>query len=187
MTETCSVSDTITTWITPSSIFLMVNLVIGTIAIITRFATHRKRQLDSSHKLVRSTSSFQLGCYKYEPSTITMPEETQIEPVQNNDSSRLNQVKSGLCLTQIDEEPVEPTPNPLVRAPSLLERLLSISFRRSESVKVEEEKKPESESEADTEEGVDAKADDFIKRFKQQLRLERLDSMLRYKDILHRR
>jgi hypothetical protein len=36
------------------------------------------------------------------------------------------------------------------------------------------------------EEEVDAKADDFIKRFKQQLRMERLDSILRYRDILNR-
>ncbi|KAF5743057.1 hypothetical protein HS088_TW09G01119 [Tripterygium wilfordii] len=32
-------------------------------------------------------------------------------------------------------------------------------------------------------EGVDAKADDFINKFKQQLRLQRLDSLLRYKDM----
>ncbi|KAJ4851131.1 hypothetical protein Tsubulata_003205 [Turnera subulata] len=33
--------------------------------------------------------------------------------------------------------------------------------------------------------GVDAKADDFINRFKQQLKLQRLDSLLRYKEMLH--
>ncbi|KAJ6331095.1 hypothetical protein OIU76_009647 [Salix suchowensis] len=33
-------------------------------------------------------------------------------------------------------------------------------------------------------EGVDAKADDFINRFKQQLKLQRLDSLLRYKERL---
>ncbi|KAE8687554.1 Detected protein of unknown function [Hibiscus syriacus] len=32
--------------------------------------------------------------------------------------------------------------------------------------------------------GVDAKADDFINKFKQQLKLQRLDSLLRYKDML---
>ncbi|GMP80650.1 hypothetical protein CsSME_00035670 [Camellia sinensis var. sinensis] len=36
------------------------------------------------------------------------------------------------------------------------------------------------------EEGVDAKADDFINRFKQQLKLQRLDSILRYKEMLSR-
>ncbi|KAM5547377.1 pathogen-associated molecular patterns-induced protein A70 [Rosa sericea] len=35
-------------------------------------------------------------------------------------------------------------------------------------------------------EEVDAKADDFINRFKQQLKLQRLDSLLRYKEMLQR-
>ncbi|KAH6761311.1 hypothetical protein C2S51_018260 [Perilla frutescens var. frutescens] len=34
--------------------------------------------------------------------------------------------------------------------------------------------------------GVDAKADDFINRFKQQLKLQRLDSIIRYKDMIGR-
>ncbi|KAG6718397.1 hypothetical protein I3843_04G138600 [Carya illinoinensis] len=35
-------------------------------------------------------------------------------------------------------------------------------------------------------EEVDAKADDFINRFKQQLRLQRLESLLRYRELLNR-
>lgn len=33
---------------------------------------------------------------------------------------------------------------------------------------------------------VDARADDFINRFRQQLKLQRLDSLLRYKEMLNR-
>ncbi|XP_065851331.1 pathogen-associated molecular patterns-induced protein A70 [Euphorbia lathyris] len=33
---------------------------------------------------------------------------------------------------------------------------------------------------------VDAKADDFINKFKQQLKLQRIDSIMRYKDMIHR-
>ncbi|XWS72186.1 hypothetical protein CRYUN_Cryun02cG0018600 [Craigia yunnanensis] len=36
----------------------------------------------------------------------------------------------------------------------------------------------------DGDQGVDAKADDFINKFKQQLKLQRLDSLLRYRDML---
>ena len=43
----------------------------------------------------------------------------------------------------------------------------------------------ENASSGDDEE-VDAKADDFINRFKQQLRLQRLDSLLRYRELLKR-
>ncbi|KAG6608377.1 Pathogen-associated molecular patterns-induced protein A70, partial [Cucurbita argyrosperma subsp. sororia] len=35
-------------------------------------------------------------------------------------------------------------------------------------------------------EGVDARADDFINRFKQQLKLQRLESILKYKDMISR-
>uniref|UniRef100_A0A1D1XNQ5 4-chlorobenzoate--CoA ligase n=1 Tax=Anthurium amnicola TaxID=1678845 RepID=A0A1D1XNQ5_9ARAE len=37
-----------------------------------------------------------------------------------------------------------------------------------------------------TDEEVDAKADDFINRFRQQLKLQRLDSIMRYKEMLTR-
>ncbi|KAI9191381.1 hypothetical protein LWI28_007775 [Acer negundo] len=39
-------------------------------------------------------------------------------------------------------------------------------------------------SSSDDDEGVDAKADDFINKFRKQLKLQRLDSLLRYKEIL---
>ncbi|KAK1549789.1 hypothetical protein Q3G72_007848 [Acer saccharum] len=39
-------------------------------------------------------------------------------------------------------------------------------------------------SSGDDDEGVDAKADDFINKFRKQLKLQRLDSLLRYKEIL---
>lgn len=215
--DSVSIYDIIVSWFTPSCIFLIVNLVIGTIAITSHFATKKKRQLDSPPQLVRSSSflgrvtSFGLSCCKFEPAsaaaTITTPEETQVELVQNQDLTRVNRtvsstlldrVKSidlGLNKTEMNGDPGDSTP--LIRAPSLLERLMSGNFRRLDSVKVvEKEKKPESELELKPErkfvrgraeeEEVDAKADDFIKRFKQQLRLERLDSILRYRDILHR-
>ncbi|KAI7993964.1 Pathogen-associated molecular patterns-induced protein A70 [Camellia lanceoleosa] len=41
-------------------------------------------------------------------------------------------------------------------------------------------------TEAVEDEQVDAKADDFINRFKQHLKLQRLDSIIRYKDMISR-
>lgn len=37
---------------------------------------------------------------------------------------------------------------------------------------------------ADEEEEVDVRADDFINKFKQQLKLQRLESLLRYRDMI---
>ncbi|XP_058723261.1 pathogen-associated molecular patterns-induced protein A70-like [Vicia villosa] len=195
--DSVSAYDMIVSWlISPSCIFLFVNLVIGTIFITSRFAAQRKNQPDSLQQVVPTSSffdrvaSFGLGCCKFKPPATSV--ESQVEPVQNQDldglnhaitSTELDQVKSidtDLCETGTENL----IQNPLPRAPSLLERLMSGNFGRLKSVKVEDEKKIGSEME---EEEVDAKADDFIKRFKQQLRLERLDSILRYRDVLHRR
>lgn len=38
----------------------------------------------------------------------------------------------------------------------------------------------------DVDEEVDAKADDFINKFKQQLKLQRVDSIMRYKEVINR-
>lgn len=110
------------------------------------------------------------------------------EPVQQQLSrapSLLDRVRSfnlGFVKSEV-EKPDEPEPaqQQLRRAPSILQRIKSLTFERSESVKDSHEAE-----EREEEEGVDAKADDFINRFRQQLRLQRLDSILRYRDTLKR-
>ncbi|RDX58251.1 hypothetical protein CR513_62439, partial [Mucuna pruriens] len=129
--------------------------------------------------------------------------ETEVlDPVQSPDLPRLNRVSSSLLdriksfnLSFGKEEIEEPdsVQQQLIRAPSILQRIKSFTFDRSASVKDPE---PESEAEVtgdgelveerEEEEGVDAKADDFINRFRQQLRLQRLHSVLRYRDVLKR-
>ncbi|KAF8102639.1 hypothetical protein N665_0197s0003 [Sinapis alba] len=59
------------------------------------------------------------------------------------------------------------------------ETVESVERRRPVTTKVEG-----STSSGDGEDGVDAKASDFINKFKQQLKLQRLDSILRYKEML---
>jgi len=44
----------------------------------------------------------------------------------------------------------------------------------------------EEEPAADADQGVDARADDFINKFRQQLQLQRLNSLLNYKEMLNR-
>ncbi|KAJ0266921.1 Pathogen-associated molecular patterns-induced protein A70 [Hirschfeldia incana] len=59
------------------------------------------------------------------------------------------------------------------------ETVESVERRRPDTTRVEG-----STLLGDGEDGVDAKASDFINRFKQQLKLQRLDSILRYKEML---
>ncbi|TKY72801.1 hypothetical protein E2542_SST01546 [Spatholobus suberectus] len=318
MSETAgaSVYTAMASWLTPSCLFVIINLVIGTIAITSRFAntTKKQHQLARSPSMLNRLTSFNLRYHKYEPTT---PHHSVVDPVQSPDSPRLDQVPSsslldrarssnldlakgeieGLNLVQSPDSPqldqlpssslldrvrssnldlakreieglnsvqspdssrldrvpssslldwvksfnlgfykeeieglnpvqspdlprLDRVPSPslldrvrsfnlglykaeverpdpiqqqLTRSPSILQRLKSLTFDRSGSVK---EAEPEYEAEVtgggelveerEEEEKVDAKADDFIYRFRQQLRLQRLDSILRYRDMLKR-
>lgn len=65
-----------------------------------------------------------------------------------------------------------------------------VDRRRAATVRERERRSwRETETETETlggEEAVDKKADDFINRFRQQLKLQRSDSILRYKEMLNR-
>lgn len=193
-----SVYGFMASWLTPSYLFLFINLVIGTIAITSRYANPRPRvdspQLVRSPSLLHRLMSFNLGSHnKYQPPT-TIEEtekETHENPVpQNHDPTRLD-----LCRQESPcPNPDGPTQDKLTRAPSLIERVMSVKFYRSRSIEAEKNEPASvsgsgsnvggNESDHGYLGGVDEKADDFIKRFKEQLRLQRLDSILRYRDML---
>ncbi|XP_021664363.2 pathogen-associated molecular patterns-induced protein A70 [Hevea brasiliensis] len=232
-----------TGWFTPANLFLFVNLVIGTIALTSRFGSNRRQHQEEIQPLARTPSllervkSINFSFYNY-----PLPDsEPQVEPTTDSVHDT-----EPVCTTEVHTVQLE-------RAPSLLERVKSIklsSFYRSEpeteivaeadsdpdvdtghassvegkhqvkrsksepreaSEKKAPEKMKKSASEREVvveedrerverrrpattriektasfgDEGVDAKADDFINRFKQQLRLQRLDSLLRYRDMLN--
>ncbi|KAL8216539.1 hypothetical protein R6Q57_023376 [Mikania cordata] len=68
---------------------------------------------------------------------------------------------------------------------------LKSAFSHFEENKIVEARRPASVRERRSPEvddvEVDSKADDFINRFKHQLKLQRLDSIIRYKDMVNRR
>ncbi|KAL3650750.1 hypothetical protein CASFOL_007153 [Castilleja foliolosa] len=80
------------------------------------------------------------------------------------------------------------------KLPSRLRKSASLKspFAHFEEEEIVEARRPEtarisgSAKATDGDEEVDAKADDFINRFKQQLKLQRLDSIVRYKDMIGR-
>ncbi|KAL6985529.1 hypothetical protein U1Q18_018905 [Sarracenia purpurea var. burkii] len=59
-----------------------------------------------------------------------------------------------------------------------------VEVRRPATVREGDARVTEADDEVDAE--VDAKADDFINRFKQQLKLQKLDSIMRYKEMISR-
>ncbi|KAF7837893.1 pathogen-associated molecular patterns-induced protein A70-like [Senna tora] len=163
-----SISAFVASWFTPSSLFLFVNLVIGTIAITSRFATskrphdHEPSSSPSPH-LVRSSSLLErfrsFHFIHYNKNDTAFPETEYLQPQLLRTPSLLERVKSfnfglynnncyepnGPELTdpvtvRPDEDPT--TQSQLARTPSLLERLKSINFSslcRSESIKAERE------------------------------------------------
>ncbi|XP_019463181.1 PREDICTED: uncharacterized protein LOC109362069 [Lupinus angustifolius] len=179
-----AISSAIAKWLTPSSLFIFLNLVIVTIFIISRFIAP-KTQILRVPSLLERVKSFDFNLYKYQQP------HPQTEHVQTEPEHRTQDLDSNLTNLQ------EPQ---LTRAPSFLQRLQSIKVSRlykSESIHGEKESEPETVEQwmpatarrektrlREEEEGVDAKADDFIKRFKKQLRLQRVDSFLRYRDML---
>ncbi|KAJ1400672.1 hypothetical protein SESBI_29363 [Sesbania bispinosa] len=246
-----AIASLIASWFTPSSFFIFVNLVIGTIAITSRFTAPKTQpQLRRSPSLLQRVRSFSLrnnyNYNHYEPTFVTQPEYSECtQPQLVRTPSFLERVRSfNLSLYKhepaahaeteyaLQPEPENPKEPQLVRTPSLLQRVRSMSFSRlyrSDSIHTEQEdphpnpgnneekstkaemKKSASErggsmnceweedeetverrrpatatarSETREDEEVDAKADDFINRFKKQLRLQRIDSLLRYREIL---
>ncbi|KAL2327186.1 hypothetical protein Fmac_020613 [Flemingia macrophylla] len=229
-----SVYAAMASWLTPSCLFLFINLIIGTIAITSRFTKKQNQnQLIRSPSLLERVTSFNFRHHKHEQTPTTphsvvdsvqnpdlsklgrIPSmlnrvrsfnlgftkheiEEPVEPVQNLDRtpSLLDRIRSFNILsfheTEIDQT-VEPAQHQLSRAPSLLDRVrsLNLGFGKAEVKESDEVAQPFERSESvkespDAEEMVDAKADDFINRFRQQLRLQRLDSILRYRDMLKR-
>lgn len=70
------------------------------------------------------------------------------------------------------------------KAMELEKQVEEVEVRRPATVRERKVVKTVAFSKEDEE--VDAKADDFINKFKQQLKLQRLDSLLRYRDMLNR-
>lgn len=228
-------------WFTPTSLFLFVNLVIGTIVLSSRFGTHKNPEQHhqdqltphSSHQLVRTPSlldrvrSFNFSHYNFEQPN---PEPEHVAPEHVNQagltrtpsllerlgsmdfSTLLRSEKPDTETRYLDpNESEHKTHDPNPRSENLVHRSKSESsggapahhheqIRKSVSEKsplgkvegnddVGDDRRPRVEKTKSFggDEGVDAKADDFINRFKQQLRLQRLDSLLRYKEMLQRK
>ncbi|KAK7265376.1 hypothetical protein RJT34_32995 [Clitoria ternatea] len=188
----------IASWFTPSSLFILVNLVIATIAITSRFPKNQS-------SLLQRLSSFNDDSTHSQPSIL--------QRLSSKDKETHTETH------HIQPEPENPEKTELVRTPSLLQRLQSrlcrsdsvhqedsgsgntmAEMRKSASEKAGSGKKEKGDEEAvekrrpatmrvettsfREDEEVDAKADDFIKKFKKQLRLQRMDSIIRYREML---
>ncbi|XP_050917886.1 pathogen-associated molecular patterns-induced protein A70 [Lathyrus oleraceus] len=207
----------IATWFAPSPLFILVNLVIGTIALVSCFSAAPKT------KIIQRAKSFNTRHYynhQEQTSSITKPESgsesTQPQVVQipsllkrvvsfNLSLHKLAppHIKTHYVQPEPENSSAEQDPKPvsdsgdeekssveLKRSVSEKECSMTLDWEEEEDEEALERRRPATamaRSETTTckeDEGVDAKADDFINMFKKQLKLQRLNSLIRYRNTL---
>ncbi|KAK3025762.1 hypothetical protein RJ639_041918 [Escallonia herrerae] len=143
-------------------------------------------QLVRAPSLLERVKSINLSSFKFETSDPSPPDTHHTEPESDRNQGSDHHV------TRSKSDRSGETPG---RAQAKMKKSASancadgvmegeqadeVDRRRPETVRVGEA------ASFGEDEGVDAKADDFINRFKQQLKLQRLNSLLRYKEMLGR-
>ncbi|KAK4388749.1 Pathogen-associated molecular patterns-induced protein A70 [Sesamum angolense] len=234
-----SIWASINSWLTPTLLFLLLNLMIATIAFTSSLANHKHSQnhqhiakppsllhrlksinFSTQQPLISSpsppdkpnTDSETLFDEAHEQETQThvvseerdddddvqqAREEEVVVPDENIEQSMDVDVHgqmtgSGFSRTKSDTQPASgevPT-----KLPARMRKSASLksAFAHFEEEDIVEARRPATVREkgsgkvTEGDEEVDAKADDFINRFKQQLKLQRLDSIIRYKDMIGR-
>lgn len=221
----------VSSWLTPGSLFLLLNIMIATIALASRYGTHNKPVHEGQH-LARAPSLLQrvksidyFSFYKFPPTQ--QPENTTQEhdpPQLERAPSLLERVRSiNFSSLYYSSEPEGTTQRPpdqtgsdadpgtghdhdhdhhvtrtqsehMVKATkrqvkmkkSASEKAVSLDLAEEEEREKVERRRPATTRASEKtvligDEEVDAKADDFINRFKLQLKLQRLESLLRRK------
>ncbi|KAL0924052.1 hypothetical protein M5K25_004856 [Dendrobium thyrsiflorum] len=184
------------TWLTPTVLFVLLNVVIGTIAVTSKAS---RREDDDPNppaaanesigaKLSRSSSAFihRIRSFNIHLDRLHLPTGNPLDQIQTPPLPHA---------PATDPNEPDPTPNSEIqrdvsrsRSSREIDRNLAEQMKKPASEKPDFEHFEEAETfqHADSivgDEGteVDARADDFINRFRQQLKLQRLDSIIRYK------
>ncbi|CAK9143687.1 unnamed protein product [Ilex paraguariensis] len=130
--------------------------------------------------------------YNFEQTHIEATEELEeTEELQTLDDVYSQLTDSHVSRTKSDTKPA--SGEVPARLPAKMRKSASLksAFGHFEEEEIVEARRPATVKErsarvTEDDDEVDAKADDFINRFKQQLKLQRLDSILRYKDMIGR-
>lgn len=186
-------------WLTPTVLFLLLNLVIGTIAFSSsRVPAGNNPQLCRSPSLVFDRlRSFNLRFAS--PTTTIELQHTEPEPEPGPEPKLEEQhEQQHIARSQSDTKPTAgEVPEKLAKKMKKSATMKSVfNHFELEGEDIANDREIEKQRPATTREvsvrereedaEVDAKADDFINRFKHQLKLQRLDSIIRYKEMLNR-
>ncbi|KAH0467096.1 hypothetical protein IEQ34_004334 [Dendrobium chrysotoxum] len=187
------------TWLTPTVLFVLLNVVIGTIAVTSK-ASRREdggpnptaaANESVGAKLSRSSSAFlhRIRSFNINLDRLHLPTENPLDQIQTPPLPPA---------PATDPNEPDPTPNDEIHHHlSRSHKSGEIDTNLAEQMKKPAGEKPHFEhfeeaeifQHADSIVGdqgteVDARADDFINRFRQQLKLQRLESIIRYKSTV---
>lgn len=193
--------STVHGWFTPAVLFVVLNIVIGTIAVTSKVAAAsgsrdgaaagsgagagaggEKRGLSRVPSMALDRlRSFNLSSFAApapEPAVtgvLDLGLDEQIPALETDDEGEPEHAPMERSMSEEDTETVE------ARRPATTR---DAGRRRTLAAEPEEPAWEEEIEEAAAE--VDARADDFINKFRHQLKLQRIDSFIRYRDTLRR-
>ncbi|CAN0861590.1 Pathogen-associated molecular patterns-induced protein A70 [Linum grandiflorum] len=215
--------------VTPSSLFLLLNLTIVAIALTSRRNNQSLEIESSQHQIgldrvpsllerVRSVNLYSIYSFSSSLSEIETTLPTTPRASSSSSSSFIFKSTNNRSSSPLSRDPVRPrdekvlvkrikSETAMVGEGELVrkkmrksasekcvgEMALTTVAAKEEEDKIMEKRRPatvrlqKAISIGDDHGGVDSKADDFINRFKQQLKLQRVDSLLRRKQLLKAR
>ncbi|KAL7136731.1 hypothetical protein ABFS83_10G050000 [Erythranthe nasuta] len=213
--------ELVANWLTPTVLFCLLNLMIGTIFMRSKIVKPRRnpqsagednndeqpRQLGRVPGFFERVKSFNLSRYQFDQpgpdhhhAAVVPAQEQQHAVVHHEqDPEEVEKVVEEFHpVTRSKSHPVKKKKAATPPAKKVLKK--SVSERMTPAGKMDGEEEEEDVDRrrpatvrertaaggGEDDAAVDAKADDFISRFRQQLKLQRLDSILRYKDMLNR-
>lgn len=178
-------------WCTPTVLFIVINIVIGTIFFSSSLA-RSSGEPNGGHNLARTASVLprlkSLNSLFRQRTEETTAIAALLSPEPEVDVAEKPQGKEA---ERHLGKSVSEGPKKVIKEVKMKKSASSKAVASSKKVVEEEEvvvRRPATTraTPAKVDDGVDAKADDFINRFKQQLKLQRLDSISRYKEMINR-
>ncbi|KVH89906.1 uncharacterized protein LOC112522050 [Cynara cardunculus var. scolymus] len=149
---------------------------------------------EQKHTVEKVTAHFDVGPENPEDSGFEETHEQENDEFQSLDE--VYSIITGGHVNRTKSDTLPASGEIPVKLPVKMKKSASLksAFSHFEEEKIVEARRPatvrerRSASRATEEDDVevDAKADDFINKFKHQLKLQRLDSIIRYKDMVHR-
>ncbi|KAH0669443.1 hypothetical protein KY285_023605 [Solanum tuberosum] len=192
--------ECLASWLTPTVLFCLLNLMIGTIFITSNLKTDKKLITTTTPSLLHRVKSFNFSF----PDPFSS-QNSQLDPTPSL-LQRVKSIKLSFSRPDPDDE-IEPqiAVSHVTRSKSATCTEVKVQTRTILVKSASEKKMPVSlpvATEMDLrrpattrervmpslgeDEAVDKKADDFINKFRQQLKLQRLHSILRYNQMLNR-